>query len=69
MRSSEEGNVILDLVCGQARSILETAKGRDSREDRIRLQLLSTKPIPIPGSVNHTWVPPSPGSVLYQRPW
>ena len=43
VRSSEEGNVVLDLVGGQARSALETTKGRDSREDRIRLQM-STEP-------------------------
>jgi hypothetical protein len=47
MRSSEEGNIVLDLVGGQARSILETTKGRNSREDRVRLQL-STKPMSIP---------------------
>ena len=47
MGSSEESNIVLDLVGGQARSILETAKGRNSREDRVRLQL-STKPMSIP---------------------
>jgi hypothetical protein len=39
MGSSEEGNIVLDLIGGQARSILETTKGRDSRKDRISLQL------------------------------
>lgn len=47
MGSSEEGNVVLDLIGGQARSVLETTERRDSREDRIRLQL-STKIISIP---------------------
>ena len=47
MRSSEEGNVVLDLVGGQAGSVLETTEGRNSREDRVRLQM-STKPMSIP---------------------
>jgi hypothetical protein len=39
VRSSKEGNVILDLASGQTRDVLQTAEGRDAREDRIRLEL------------------------------
>jgi hypothetical protein len=49
MGSSEESNIVLDLIGGQARSILETTKGRDSGKDRISLQL-STKLVSTPKS-------------------
>ena len=47
VRSSEEGNVVLDLVGGQARSVLETTESRNPRENRIRLGP-SIEPMSIP---------------------
>ena len=46
VRSSEERNVVFDLVGREAGCVLEAAESADAREDRVRLKL-STKPIMI----------------------
>lgn len=71
-RRTEEGNVVFGLALGvKALRVWQTAKGRDSGKHGVGLELdvfsgRSTSP-PMRGLP--TWVPPSPGSVLYQSDW
>jgi hypothetical protein len=64
---TNESNVIV-RVGGQAWAVWQAPERGDTREDRVRLakgQLLFAREC---RSQSSTWVPPSPGNLLYQTP-